>query len=135
MRLLNVQLKQTAFDSGYEEKHEAILARFTLQHTRKPQEFVQNAYRSLKPGGGFFCIEPVYDFYDCEPLQKIWQEFREKMLATYARWKSHPNIPKEAGQWLSDCGFESISVALNLYSPISLGHDRFKPSCWQRLPC
>jgi len=48
------------------------------------------------------------------------------MLATYARWKSHPNISKEAGQWLSDCGFESIRVSINLYSPITIGPERFK---------
>jgi len=125
MRLPNVQLKQTAFDSGDEEKHEAILARFTLQHTRKPQEFVQNAYRSLKPGGGFFCIEPVYDYYDCEPPQKIWQDFRARILATYKRWQSHPNIPRQAGHWLSDGGFESIRVSINLYSPITIGQERF----------
>jgi len=125
MRLPNVQLKQTAFDSGYEEKHEAILARFTLQHTRNPQKFVQNAYRSLKPGGGFFCIEPVYDYYDCAPPQKVWQEFRARILATYQRWQSHPNIPKQVCQWLSDGGFESISVSINLYSPITIGPERF----------
>jgi len=125
MRLPNVQLKHTAFDSGDEEKHEAILARFTLQHTRKPQEFVQNAYRLLKPGGGFFCIEPVYDYYDCASPQKIWQDFRARILATYERWQSHPNIPRQAGQWLSDCGFESISVSINLYSPITIGPERF----------
>jgi SAM-dependent methyltransferase len=125
MRLPNVQLKHAVFDSGYKEKHDVILARFTLQHTRNPREFVQNAYTSLKPGGCFLCIEPVYDYYDCEPPQKIWQEFREKMLATYEQWKSHPNIPKEVCQWLSGCGFESISVSINLYSSITIGRDRF----------
>ena len=103
-----------------------ILARFTLQHTSKSQEFVQNAYNALNPGGGFFCIEPVYDYYDCEPPQKIWQGFRERMLATYARWQSHPNVPKQVCQWLSGCGFESISVSINLYSPITIGHNRFE---------
>jgi len=126
IRLPNVQLEQAEFDSGCKNKYDVILARFTLQHAGKPQEFVQNACNALNPGGCFFCIEPVYDYYDCEPPQKIWQEFRARILATYERWKSHPNVPKQACQWLSASGFESIIVSVNIYSPITIGHDRFE---------
>lgn len=125
MRLPNVQLRQAEFDSEYKNRYDVILARFTLQHTEHPRAFVQNVYDSLPPGGGFFCIEPVYDYYDCEPPQKIWQEFRARILATYERWKSHPNVPKQACQWLSDSGFESISASINIYSPITIGRNRF----------
>jgi SAM-dependent methyltransferase len=125
VRLPNVQLRQTFFDSGYRGKHDVIFSRFTLEHSSKPIDFIQAAYDSLNPGGVFICIEPVYDYYDSDPPQETWRQFRERMLRTYEIWGSHPNVPKQACRWLADVGFSSIRVAINLYSPTTIGHHRF----------
>lgn len=123
--LPNTKIEPTEFNSAYGKKHDAIMARFTLQHCRQPQEFVRIVFQSLKSGGLFICIEPIYDYYDCEPPDSTWMEFRKRMLATYQRWHSQPNIPKQVCHWLFRSGFQQIRVSVQMYSPITIGRDRF----------
>lgn len=126
MKLSNVELRQTFFDSQYAGKHEVILARYTLQHASKPQEFIRSVYHALCSEGCFVCMDPIYDYYDSQPPEKVWQGFRERMLVTYERWGSNPNVPKQACKWLSEAGFESIRTTINIYSPVTIGYDRFR---------
>ena len=125
LALRNVRLDDRVFDADYEDTHDVILARFTLQHVREPQGFIRAIYRALNPGGLFVCIEPVYDYYDGAVDEAVWRAFREKMLATYQQWGSHPNVPKWICPILADAGFTSIRATLHLYSPITIGHERF----------
>ncbi|NIM50868.1 MAG: methyltransferase domain-containing protein [Gemmatimonadales bacterium] len=124
--LPNVRFEQSTFGSHYRRQHDVVLSRFTLQHVGEPQEFVRSVHATLRPGGRFVCIEPVYDYYDCDPPQAVWREFRARMLATYERWKGHPNIPKQIGPWLWESGFVSVRTAVHLYSPVTIGRDRFQ---------
>ncbi|MCI0692202.1 DUF3291 domain-containing protein [candidate division KSB1 bacterium] len=64
--------------------HTVTSIRFTLQHTDKPQEFVQNAYNALNPGGGFFCIEPVYDKFAAFMIQQIYHLIHANVAITRA---------------------------------------------------
>ena len=125
LALRNVHLDGRVFDADYQDTHDVILARFTLQHVREPRGFIREIYRALNPGGLFVCIEPVYDYYDGAADEEVWRAFREKMLATYQQWGSHPNVPKWIGPILADAGFTSIRATLHLYSPITIGHERF----------
>ncbi|MCP4727963.1 MAG: class I SAM-dependent methyltransferase [bacterium] len=123
--LANVHLEQNEFNSEYDKTHDVIFTRFTLQHSSKPKEFIENVYRSLKPSGKFICIEPIIEYYDSEPPGKIWQGYRERMLMTYRQWKSNPDIFKQASLWLADCGFKSVSASICINSPVTIGQLRF----------
>ena len=126
LELPNVRLKQAFFDSDYAHKHDVILTRFTLQHSSAPQEFIRSAHRSLNLGGMFVCVEPVYAYYDSEPADPMWQGFRDRMLEMYSRWKSNPNVPRQACRWFSEAGFEGVRAAINIYSPATIGQRRFQ---------
>lgn len=123
--LPNVQLTHGVFDASHAHRHDVIVARFTLQHVPEPQDFIQSVYRALHPDGLFVCIEPVYDYFGSTSEEAIWETFREKMLATYRQWGSYPNLPKQICPWLAEAGFTSISAAIHLYSPITIGRERF----------
>ena len=47
------------------------------------------------------------------------------MLKTYGIWDSDPNVPNRAGKWLSDVGFSSVRITINLHSPTTIGQIRF----------
>ncbi len=124
-QLKNVHLEQIEFNSEYDKLHDVILTRFTLQHSSYPKEFIKNIYRSLRPSGKYICIEPIFEYYDCEPPNRIWQDYRKRMLMTFMRWKSNPNIFKQAPRWLSDCGFKSICASICINSPVTIGQQMF----------
>ncbi len=121
----NVALKCANFDSGYTRVHDAVLARFTLQHVDQPDDFLDGVLKALKPGGVFLCLEPIYDYYDCGEEDKVWRMFRERMLAVYAKWGSLPNVPKSAAKMFSKAGFREINVSVNLLSPATIGRESF----------
>jgi SAM-dependent methyltransferase len=123
--LPNVQLRQAFFDAEHAEKHDVLFTRFTLQHSSNPHEFIRSVYRSLNPGGMFVAIEPIYDYYDSDPPDPVWSDFRARMFATYERWGSNPNVPRQATRWLRDGGFELIRVAINMCSPTTIGRSEF----------
>jgi ubiquinone/menaquinone biosynthesis C-methylase UbiE len=125
MRLSNVELQQRFFDATYTGTHDAILTRFTLQHASKPQEFIRSVFQALRSDGCFLCIDPIYDYYDSQPPEKVWQGFRTRLLVTYERWGSNPNVPKQTCKWLSEAGFAPIRATVHLYSPATIGDKRF----------
>jgi ubiquinone/menaquinone biosynthesis C-methylase UbiE len=124
-KLANVELQPIFFDAQYAGKHDIILTRFTLQHTSKPQEFIESVYQALYVDGCFLCLDPIYDYYDSQPAETVWQGFRARILATYERWGSNPNVPKQACTWLAEAGFTSIRATVHLYSPVTIGSNRF----------
>lgn len=121
----NITFRAGFFDTDYIDRHDVICTRFTLQHASNPQAFVQNVHRVLNPGGLFMAVEPLYDYYDSEPADPIWQGFRQRIFLTYERWGSDPNVPKRAGRWLMEAGFVSIRTSIHIYSPITIGLPAF----------
>jgi hypothetical protein len=57
---------------------------------------------------------------------EIWRSFRERSLASYTKWGSHPNLPKIIPRWLAEVGFGSVHVSLQLYSAATIGAGRFE---------
>ncbi|MFC1564214.1 class I SAM-dependent methyltransferase [candidate division KSB1 bacterium] len=121
----NVELYNKLFDRKYSTKHDVIISRFVLQHHADPLEYLDMVFNSLNDNGTFICIEPVYDYYDCAKPEAIWKEFRNKMLKTYKRWGSNPNIPKQICKYLSDACFTNIHVSINLYSHATIDRASF----------
>jgi SAM-dependent methyltransferase len=122
----NVSLETAFFDKTFRRtKFDAIMTRYTVQHSSKPGDFVRSAYDRLKRKGIFAAIESLDDYMDCHVHDPVWEEFKSKLDGIHERVGSNNNIGKSIGLLLSKAGFCSVRVQVVLCSPSTVGWKRF----------
>jgi ubiquinone/menaquinone biosynthesis C-methylase UbiE len=80
--------------------NDLVFCRLTAQHSADPISFLSNMKKGLRDGGWILCIEPIYKYYDSDPLAPVWKEYRERLFCSYRRMNSDPNIPMRVSGWL-----------------------------------
>ena len=122
----NVNLEAAFFDETFKRnKFDAIITRYTVQHSSKPEQFVRSAYDRLRRKGIFVAIESLDDYMDCHVHDPVWEEFQSKLDAVHERVGSNNNMGKSLGLLLSKAGFRDVRVQAVLCSPSTVGWQRF----------
>lgn len=122
----NVRFKTASFDATFDRKrHDAILSRYTLQHSSTPADFVGAAFERLKRKGTFIAVESVEAHMDCHVSDPVWEAYRAALLTVHAKIGSDGNIGKALGSLLRDAGFRDVQVGIVLTSPSTVGIERF----------
>jgi ubiquinone/menaquinone biosynthesis C-methylase UbiE len=124
--LANVAFRTAFFDARFEPAtYDAILTRYTLQHSSKPPEFVEAVFGRLKRAGIFVALESLDSYTDCHVDDPIWERFRATVAAIHRKVGSNVNIGKSLGSLLKKAGFREIRVQVVLCSPSTVGVTRF----------
>ncbi len=122
-----VEFRTSFFDPGFDHtKYDAIMTRYTLQHSSEPQAFMKAVFDRLKKKGMFLCLESLDAYTDCHVQDPIWERFRTSVAAIHKRVGSNDNIGKSLGSMLNAAGFRGIQVHVVLCSPSTVGVDRFR---------
>jgi SAM-dependent methyltransferase len=123
----DVEFHAAFFDSSYDPStYDAILTRYTLQHSSDPRGFLRAVADRLEPNGVFVCMESLDAYTDCHELDPVWERFRDSIRAIHERVGSNPNIGKSLGRLLADAGLADVQVRIVLCSPTTVGWDRFR---------
>lgn len=86
-----------------DDSFDRIISVEAIQHFPQPQEFINESYRSLKPGGKVgFCSF----FMDGKGDQKLI----DKMFPTSSLGIDHFNSIHDIHKWLNQAGFKNISI-------------------------
>lgn len=122
----NVRFKTAFFDEKFDRKRrDAVLSRYTLQHSSKPADFVGAAYQRLKRKGTFIAVESLEAYMDCHVSDPAWEAYRAALLAVHAKIGSDGNIGRALGSLLRDAGFRQVQVGIVLTAPSTVGIERF----------
>jgi ubiquinone/menaquinone biosynthesis C-methylase UbiE len=122
----NVSLEAAFFDETFKRtKFDAIMTRYTVQHSSKPEDFVRAACDRLNRKGIFIAVESLDAYMDCHIHDPVWEEFQSKLDAIHQRVGSNNNMGKSMGLLLSKAGFRDIRVQVVLCSPSTVGWKRF----------
>ena len=122
----NVTLETAFFDSTFRQtRFDAIMTRYTVQHSSKPEEFVKSARDRLKRKGTFIAVESLDDYMDCHVRDPVWVEFRSRLDTIHKRVGSNNNMGKSIGLLLRRAGFRDVRVQVVLCSPSTVGWQRF----------
>jgi SAM-dependent methyltransferase len=125
--LRNVTFKTAFFDQGFERtKYDAIMTRYTLQHSSEPKIFVKTVFDRLKKKGIFLAVESLDTYTDSHEPDPVWERFRTAVAAVHARVGSNDNLGKSLGVLLKTAGFRDIQVRVVLCSPSTVGVKRFQ---------
>ncbi len=123
----NVEFRTAFFDSTYDPaRYEAILSRYTLQHSSDPRGFLRAVVDRLEPSGVFVCMESLDAYTDCHEYDPVWERFRSSLRAIHERVGSNANIGKALGRLLADAGLADIQVRIVLCSPTTVGWQSFR---------
>lgn len=123
----NVEFRTAFFDSAYDPAmYDAILTRYTLQHSSDPRGFLRAVADRLAPGGVFACMESLDAYTDSHERDPVWERFRESIRAIHDRVGSNANVGKTLGRLLADAGLAHIQVCIVLCSPATIGWERFR---------
>jgi len=122
----NVRFRTACFDAAFDRKRrDAVLSRYTLQHSSEPAGFVGAAFERLKRKGTFIAVESVEAHMDCHVSDPVWEAYRAALLAVHAKIGSDGNIGKALGSLFRDAGFRDVQVSIVLTSPSTVGIERF----------
>ena len=122
----NVRFKTAFFDATFDRKRrDAILSRYTLQHSSQPADFVRAAFERLKRKGTFIAVESLEAYTDCHVPDPVWEAYRAALLNVHAKIGSDRNIGKALGSLFRDAGFREVQVGVVLTSPSTVGTERF----------
>jgi ubiquinone/menaquinone biosynthesis C-methylase UbiE len=122
----NVDLEAAFFDRTFRRtRFDAIITRYTTQHSSQPEDFVRSAYERLKRKGTFVAIESLDDYMDCHVHDAVWERYKSKLDAVHERVGSNNNMGKSLGLLLSKAGFRDVRVQAVLCSPSTVGWKRF----------
>lgn len=123
----NVEFRAAFFDSSFDPStYDAILTRYTLQHSSDPRGFLRAVTDRLETNGLFACMESLDAYTDCHEHDPVWERFRDAIQAIHRRVGSNPNIGKSLGRLLADAGLADVQVRIVLCSPTTVGWDRFR---------
>ncbi|RPJ84968.1 MAG: class I SAM-dependent methyltransferase [Acidobacteria bacterium] len=124
--LSNVRLEVGFFDPSFAEAtYDAVMTRYTLQHSSQPQAFVDAAFARLRPGGGFVALESLDALTDSHEADPVWDRFRTALTAVHRHVGSNQDIGKSLGALLRNAGFREIQVRVVLCSPSTVGWEPF----------
>jgi len=127
MSLRNVRFATAFFDQNFERtKYDAVITRYTLQHSSEPQSFVKAVFERLKKKGTFIALESLDTYTDCHVPDPVWERFRTSVAAVHKRVGSNDNIGKSLGSLFRSAGFREIQVRVLLCSPSTIGVKRFQ---------
>ena len=122
-----VKYRTAFFDAGFDRaKYDAIMTRYTLQHSSDPNTFLKEAFARLKRKGLFVCLESLDAYTDCHVQDPLWDRFKSSVAEIHKRVGSNDNIGKSLGSKLNAAGFRDIQVRVVLCSPSTVGIDRFR---------
>jgi ubiquinone/menaquinone biosynthesis C-methylase UbiE len=122
----NVTARAAFFDSRFDRtKYDAIMTRYTLQHSSDPQAFVGAAFKRLERKGMFTALESLDAYTDCHVPDGVWDRFKIAIAAIHRRVGSNDNIGRALGVLLRNAGFREIRVQVILCSPSTVGWKRF----------
>ncbi len=122
----NVRFRTAFFDAKFDrKKRDAILSRYTLQHSSSPADFVGAAFQRLKRKGTFIAVESVEAYLDCHVADPTWEAYRAALLAVHAKIGSDGNIGKGLASLLRRSGFRDVQAGIVLCSPSTVGIERF----------
>jgi len=123
----NVEFRTAFFDPDFDRsKHDAIMTRYTLQHSSDPQSFVKEVFDRLKKKGLFLCLESLDAYTDCHVQDPVWERFQTSVAAVHKRVGSNDNMGKSLGALLRATGFRQIQVRVVLCSPSTVGVEKFR---------
>jgi ubiquinone/menaquinone biosynthesis C-methylase UbiE len=122
----NVRFKTAFFDTAFDRKRrDAILSRYTLQHSSRPADFARTAFERLKRKGTFIAVESLEAYMDCHAPDPAWEAYRAALLSVHAKIGSDGNIGKALGSLFRGAGFREVQVEIVLTSPSTVGIERF----------
>ncbi len=123
----NVTFRTAFFDQHFERtKYDAIMTRYTLQHSSEPKIFVKTVFDRLKKKGTFLAVESLDTYTDCHEPDPVWERFRIAVAAIHKQTGSNDSIGKSLGLLLKTAGFRDIQVCVLLCSPSTIGVKRFE---------
>jgi SAM-dependent methyltransferase len=126
-RRVNVSVQTRFFDARFPPRRwDAIITRYTLQHSSKPREFLAAAFARLRRRGLFVATESVEDYTDCHRDDAVWFRYRDAVQAVHASGHSNGDIGKALGALLAAAGFRDVHVRLAVSAPSTVGYDRFR---------
>jgi len=122
----NVRFETAFFDPAFDlKRRDAILTRYTLQHSSKPEDFVRAVFSRLKRKGTFIAVESMETYTDCHVPDPVWEAYRAALLTVHAKIGSNGNIGKALGSLFRRSGFRNVQVGIVICSPSTVGLDRF----------
>jgi SAM-dependent methyltransferase len=123
----NVKFGRAFFDSDFERtRYDAILTRYTIQHSSHPQDFVRAVFDRLKKKGLFVALESLDAYTDCHDPDPVWERYRTSLGAIHKQIGSNADTGKALGLLLRTAGFRDIQVRIVLCSPSTVGWSRFR---------
>ena len=124
--LRNVRFETAFFDAAFDRKRrDAVLTRYTLQHSSSPGDFARAAFERLERRGTFIAVESVEGYTDCHEADPVWEAYRAALLAIHAKIGSDGNVGKALGGLFRRAGFRDVQVGLVVCSPSTVGLERF----------
>jgi ubiquinone/menaquinone biosynthesis C-methylase UbiE len=126
-KLRNVMFRPAFFDSRFEPaEHDAVMTRYTLQHSSDPRAFVDAVFKRLKRKGLFIALESLDAYTDCHEPDPVWERFKTSVAAIHGKVGSNSNIGKSLGVLFRNAGFRDIRVRVILCSPSTVGWKKFQ---------
>ena len=123
----NVKFGTAFFDSGFEgPRYDAVLTRYTLQHSSNPKDFLGAVFDRLKTKGLFIAVESLDAYTDSHEHDPVWERYRASLAAIHKKIGSDGNIGKSMGRLLRTTGFRDIQVRAVFCSPATIGWRRFQ---------
>jgi ubiquinone/menaquinone biosynthesis C-methylase UbiE len=124
--LRNIRFETAFFDPTFDRtRHDAILTRYTLQHSSRPEDFVRAVFARLKRRGTFIAVESMESCTDCHVPDPVWGAYRAALLAVHAKIGSDGNVGRALGSLFRRSGFRNVQVGIVICSPSTVGLDRF----------
>jgi ubiquinone/menaquinone biosynthesis C-methylase UbiE len=125
--LHNVRFETAFFDQSFERrKYDAIMTRYTLQHSSDPQSFLNAVFERLRKNGTFVALESLDDYMDSHEPDDVWERFRTSVAAIHRKAGSDNNIGKSLGLLMKNAGFREIQIRIVMCSPSTVGMERFQ---------
>ena len=122
----NVRFETAFFDRTFDRtRRDAIITRYTLQHSSRPGDFLRAAYARLERKGTFIAVESMEGCMGCHLPDPVWAAYRAALLAVHARIGSDGDIGGALGSLLRGAGFRNVQVGIVLCSPATVGLARF----------
>ena len=123
----NVKFGAAFFNSGFvDNRYDAVLTRYTLQHSSKPGDFLGAAFARLKKKGLFVAMESLDAYTDSPEPDPVWERYRAALGAVHKKIGSDANIGRSLGRLFKTAGFRDIQVRIVLCSPSTVGWSRFQ---------
>jgi ubiquinone/menaquinone biosynthesis C-methylase UbiE len=123
----NVRFETAFFDPTFAaDRWDAVITRYTLQHSSRPSDFLSAAFARLKKKGLFVALESLDAYTGSPEPDPIWERYKIALAAIHKRIGSDANIGRSLGRLLRIAGFKDVRVWVALCSPSTVGWTRFR---------